>query len=190
MKLVKQYILLEMSLILLLSACKNQNNFSNNNKIKESSEQTSSIRKEEPLENNEAVVWDEVTKNGVNEELLIKKIDEKTLTYIAHQVQDVCTEIIEKQKRDKEYPLKGQWYHDVMESKQYSNVISLGKEAMKPLFLIIYKSPYAGMYEWVCSKALTEISGFDFSKENNGSGWANSKEFLEMFIDRIIKQRK
>lgn len=53
---------------------------------------------------------------------------------------------------------------------------------MKPLFLIIYKSKQAGMYEWVCSKVLDEISGFDFS-------WSNSKEFLKAFTDKIIEQK-
>lgn len=88
------------------------------------------------------------------------------------------------------YWLTGQWYNDIMQSKQYNNVISLGKKAMKPLFLIVYKSPEAGMYEWTCSKALTKLSKFDFSNENNGCGWGNSREFLKMFIDRVIAQKK
>ena len=145
---------------------------------------------EEKVDRNEDIVWDEVTENGVDEELLLKNIDEKTLTFIAQQFQDICKKIGEKEKKDKFYWLKGEWYHDVMDSKQYHNVILLGNKAMKPLFLIIYKSPIAGLYEWICSKALTEISGFDFSNENNGAGWGNSKEFLEMFIDRILEQKK
>ena len=220
MKLFKHYIFLAMlviCLILLFSSCKNQKDFSNNNnKIK--TEKQVSTKKEEKLEpsedktepnedttepsedktepneekvdRNEDVVWDEVTENGVDEELLIKNIDEKTLTFIAQQFQDICKKIGEKEKKDKFYWLKGEWYHDVMDSKQYHNVILLGNKAMKPLFLIIYKSPIAGLYEWICSKALTEISGFDFSNENNGAGWGNSKEFLEMFIDRVLEQKK
>lgn len=206
MKLFKHYIFLAMlviCLILLFSSCKNQKDFSNNNnKIK--TEKQVSTKKEEKLEpnedktepneekvdRNEDVVWDEVTENGVNEELLLKNIDEKTLTFIAQQFQDICKKIGEKEKKDKFYWLKGEWYHDVMDSKQYHNVILLGNKAMKPLFLIIYKSPIAGLYEWICSKALTEISGFDFSNENNGAGWGNSKEFLEMFIDRVLEQKK
>lgn len=206
MKLFKHYIFLAMSvicLILFFSSCKNQKDFSNNNnKIK--TEKQVSTKKEEKLEpnedktepneekvdRNEDVVWDEVTENGVDEELLLKNIDEKTLTVIAQQFQDICTKIGEKEKKDKFYWLKGEWYHDVMDSKQYHNVILLGNKAMKPLFLIIYKSPIAGLYEWICSKALTEISGFDFSNENNGAGWGNSKEFLEMFIDRVLEQKK
>ena len=213
MKLFKHYIFLAMlviCLILLFSSCKNQKDFSNNNnKIK--TEKQVSTKKEEKLEpsedklepnedktepseekvdRNEYIVWDEVTENGVDEELLLKNIDEKTLTFIAQQFQDICKKIGEKEKKDKFYWLKGEWYHDVMDSKQYHNVILLDKKAMKPLFLIIYKSPIAGLYEWICSKALTEISGFDFSNENNGAGWGNSKEFLEMFIDRVLEQKK
>lgn len=206
MKLFKHYIFLAMlviCLILFFSSCKNQKDFSNNNnKIK--TEKQVSTKKEEKLEpnedktetneekvdRNEDVVWDEVTENGVDEELLLKNIDEKTLTFIAQQFQDICKKICEKEKKDKFYWLKGEWYHDVMDSKQYHNVILLGNKAMKPLFLIIYKSPIAGLYEWICSKALTEISGFDFSNENNGAGWGNSKEFLEMFIDRVLEQKK
>ena len=206
MKLFKHYIFLAMlviCLILFFSSCKNQKDFSNNNnKIK--TEKQVSTKKEEKLEpnedktepnedkvdRNEDVVWDEVTENGVNEELLLKNIDEKTLTFIAQQFQDICKKIGEKEKKDKFYWLKGEWYHDVMDSKQYHNVILLGNKAMKPLFLIIYKSPIAGLYEWICSKALTEISGFDFSNENNGAGWGNSKEFLEMFIDRVLERKK
>ncbi len=199
MKLFKHYIFLAMlviCLILFFSSCKNQKDFSNNNnKIK--TEKQVSTKKEEKLEpnedkteTNEDVVWDEVTENGVDEELLLKNIDEKTLTFIAQQFQDICKKIGEKEKKDKFYWLKGEWYHDVMDSKQYHNVILLDKKAMKPLFLIIYKSPIAGLYEWICSKALTEISGFDFSNENNGAGWGNSKEFLEMFIDRVLEQKK
>ena len=220
MKLFKHYIFLAMlviCLILLFSSCKNQKDFSNNNN-KTKTEKQVSTKKEEKLEpsedklepnedktepnedktepneekvdRNEDIVWDEVTENGVNEELLLKNIDEKTLTFIAQQFQDICKKIGEKEKKDKFYWLKGEWYHDVMDSKQYHNVILLGNKAMKPLFLIIYKSPIAGLYEWICSKALTEISGFDFSNENNGAGWGNSKEFLEMFIDRVLEQKK
>ena len=199
MKLFKHYIFLAMlviCLILFFSSCNNQKDFSNiKNKIK--TEKQVSTKKEEKLEpnedkteTNEDVVWDEVTENGVDEELLLKNIDEKTLTFIAQQFQDLCKKIGEKEKKDKFYWLKGEWYHDVMDSKQYHNVILLDKKAMKPLFLIIYKSPIAGLYEWICSKALTEISGFDFSNENNGAGWGNSKEFLEMFIDRVLEQKK
>ncbi len=196
MKLFKHYIFLAMLvifLILLFSSCKNQKDFSNNNnKIK--TEKQVSTKKEEKLEPNEDKTEPNEDKTEPNEDKTEPNEDKtepnEDLTFIAQQFQDICTKIGEKEKKDKFYWLKGEWYHDVMDSKQYHNVILLGNKAMKPLFLIIYKSPIAGLYEWICSKALTEISGFDFSNENNGAGWGNSKEFLEMFIDRVLEQKK
>ena len=199
MKHIKHYTFLTMvvCLITLISGCKSQNNFSDNNREVKTENQKSernkrhsenSARNEKHSENNEDVDWKEVSKNGVDETLLIKNIDEKVLTYVAKQLQNLCDEIGEKGVKDKYYRLTG-WYNDVIYSKQYKSVVSLGKKAMKPLFLIIYKSKQAGMYEWVCSKALDEISGFDFSGLNNGAGWSNSREFLKAFTDKIIEQK-
>lgn len=136
-------------------------------------------------EDYEEIVWDELSENGVDEDLLIRHINKETLEYVAKQLQDLCTEIDKKADKDKDYWLTGQWYSDVTDSKQYQSVLSLGKEAMKPLFLILYKSENSGMYEWICSKALEEISGYDFSEENGGNGWSDAKEFLELFINKV-----
>ena len=135
-------------------------------------------------------VWDEIGDDGeVDERLLMENTDEQTLVYVARQLQDLCAAIDAKGERDRSYWLTGQWYSDATESEQYANVVALGGKAEKPLFLILYRSESAGMYEWVCSKALDEISGFDYSEENDGAGWRNSVEFLEMFVRRIIEQR-
>ncbi len=133
--------------------------------------------------------WDEVNENGVDEDLLINNTDKETLMHIAEQLQKLCDEIDEKGNREKDYWLTGQWYSDVTDSEQYRNVVSSGKKAMKPLFLIIYKSESSGLYEWICSKALEEISGYDFSKENDSNGWSDSKEFLKLFIDKVSEQK-
>ena len=200
MKHIKHYAFLTVVVCLmpLISGCKNQNNFSDNNREVKTEKQKSarnkrhsenSARNKRHSENNEEVDWKEVSKNGVDETLLIKNIDEKVLTYVTKQLQNLCDEIGEKGIKDKYHLLTGQWYNDVVYSKQYKSVVSLGKKAMKPLFLIIYKSKEAGMYEWVCSKALDKISGFDFSGLNNGAGWSNSREFLKAFTDKIIEQK-
>ena len=152
----------------------------------EAEDHTPVIDEKQP--DDEEIVWDEVSENGVDESLLIMNTDKETLAYIAQELQDLCEEINEKGEEDKNYWLTGKWYSDATESKQYENVVSLGNKAMKPLFLILYKSEDSGMYEWICSKALDEISGFDFSMENNGVGWRNSDEFLEMFIERILAE--
>ena len=134
------------------------------------------------VEEEEDIIWNEIDKNGIDEELLIKNIDKETLNYIAQQLQNLCTEIGNRGEKDENYWLRGQWYSDATDSEQYKSVLSLGKAAMKPLFLILYQSKSSGMYEWICSKALEEISAYDFSQENNGAGWSDSKEFLELFI--------
>ena len=135
------------------------------------------------------VFWEEVSESGVDEKLLVDNTDRETLEYVARKLQGLCSAISEKGERDKEYWLTGQWYDDAMGSEEYHDVVSLGEAAMKPLFLIVYKSERAGLYEWVCSKALEEISGYDFSDANNGNGWKDANEFLEMFIERINEQK-
>ena len=59
----------------------------------------------------------------------------------------------------------------------------MGEAAMKPLYLILYKSQNAGLYEYICANALYELSGYDFE-------WANSKEFMENFNKKIIENRQ
>lgn len=106
------FIIFVICLLSLLSACQNQNNFSNNNNEIQSKGQTltntkiqskeqASVNNKKQSENNEDVVWNEITKNGVNEELLIKNMDKQTLTYIAQQLQDIVTKIYEKGEREK-----------------------------------------------------------------------------------------
>lgn len=188
---IKRYsfITIIICIVLFSSGCSNSNKFS-----KKSDELKTEIQTIESSDNtskeNEKIVWDEINKQGVvDENLLIKNIDQEILTHVAYQLQSICKEISAKGEKDKNYWLTGQWYTDIVDSKQYKNVISLNKKAMKPLFLIIYKSPNAGMYEWTCSKALEEISGFDFSGKNNDRTWSNSKEFLKNFTDIIIEQK-
>lgn len=190
MKRFKYYTFLTMvvCLISLIPGCKNQNNFSDNHSELTTENQKVAIS-EEHSETTEDLDWEEITENGVDETLLLKNIDEKTLTYVAQQLQNLCDEIDVKGRKNKFYWLTGQWYNDVIYSKQFNNVVSLGNKAMKPLFLIIYKSKQAGMYEWVCSKALDKMSGFDFSGENV-EHWSNSKEFIKVFSNKIIEQRK
>jgi|GEM_PF-2001378 len=136
------------------------------------------------------IVWDEITENGVDEDKLIENVDTDTLESIAGQLQGLCRKIDQKGEVDKEYWLRGEWYDDALKSEEYAYVVSLKEKAVKPLFLILYKSENAGMYEWICAKALEEISGYDFSSENNRNGWKDSREFLELFIQRVVESKK
>ncbi|MFR5682788.1 MAG: hypothetical protein ACLUD1_01645 [Clostridia bacterium] len=66
---------------------------------------------------------------------------------------------------------------------RYKKVLNIGTSAMKPLYLILYKSPNAGEYEYLCARILYELSGFNFD-------WTNSREFLEKFNKKILEERK
>ena len=78
----------------------------------------------------------------------------------------------------------------VFDSQQYNKVLNMGESAMKPLYWIIYKSPNAGMYEYICATALYALSGYDFTNEDGSLTWVNSKEFLDRFNEKILSDRK
>ena len=94
------------------------------------------------------ITWEEITADGVNEEMLFENVDQEILKLIATEI-----------------------------------------PAMKPLYFIIYKSEKAGLYEYICSYALYELSGYNFTKEDGSLTWKNSKEFLERFNEKIIEDR-
>lgn len=48
----------------------------------------------------------------------------------------------------------------------------------------------AGMYEYICASAFYEISGYDFTKENGELIWSTSEEFIEVFNEQILGERK
>lgn len=179
---VYAYLALILCFLLLFSGCDTQTSEDM------ASEETAASLPQEEAEVSD-VFWEEVSESGVNEKLLMDNTDRETLEYVARKLQGLCSAISEKGEKDKEYWLTGQWYDDAMGSEEYHDVVSLGEAAMKPLFLIVYKSERAGLYEWVCSKALEEISGYDFSDANNGNGWKDANEFLVMFIERINEQK-
>lgn len=61
-------------------------------------------------------------------------------------------------------------------------VVDIGEPAMKPLYLIIYKSPNRGVYEYLCAYALYQISGYDFF-------WSTTDEFMENFNAHILAEK-
>ncbi len=133
------------------------------------------------------VKWEEISNNGVDEEMLFQNIDTNTLQKIATELQTLCDEIAEKQKEEPDSVLRGEWVHDIIDSPRYRKVIEMGNDAMKPLYWIIYKSSNQGMYEYICALALAELSEFNFDEDGDGrQSWATSKEFLTEFNKKII----
>lgn len=137
-------------------------------------------------EDNQAMTWEEITKDGVDEQELLNNINMDVLEEIAELFQTLDQEITEKERVSPEYVLRGDWAKDVIESEQYNTVISMGNEAVKPLYWIIYKSDSQGRYEYICALALDELSGFDFDEDGDGMKWASSKELLEELNQKVI----
>ena len=135
------------------------------------------------------VIWDEITENGVDEEALWKNVDQDILEYVATEIQTLVAEEEKAERENQELVLTEGWVR-VFESERYHNVVNLGEKAMKPLYWIICKSPNSGMYEYICATALYEISGYDFMRENGELTWSTSKEFIEVFNEQILSERK
>ncbi|MDY6062855.1 MAG: hypothetical protein SPI53_03600 [Erysipelotrichaceae bacterium] len=135
---------------------------------------------------NDIITWNEITKKGVDEQLLMTNINQEKLEYIAKELQTITTILVEKGNKDKSYWQTAQWYNDVKNSIQYQNVIKLNNVALKPLYLIIYKSPNQGLYEYICALAFTDVYGGDFAKEVS---WSTSKEFLKLFNQKILNNQ-
>lgn len=133
--------------------------------------------------------WDEITENGVDEDALWKNVDQDILEYVATEIQTLVAEEEKAERENQELVLMEGWVR-VFESERYHNVVNMGEKAMKPLYWIIYKSPNAGMYEYICASAFYEISGYDFTKENGELTWSTSKEFIEVFNEQILSERK
>ena len=132
--------------------------------------------------------WPEITRDGIDEELLLQNLNIDDLETVANELQTLVDEIRQQEIESPEFVLQGKWLDYVYESEHYSTVIGMGAAAMKPLYWIIYKSDSAGLYEWICSDALDELSGFNFEDEN-GIRWAESKDFLRRFNEMVLDTR-
>ena len=133
--------------------------------------------------NKEIIEWNEIAEDGVNEELLLQNIDIKYLEKIATLLQSLSAEVAQKEQDDIDFYLSAGWYKYTLDSKQFNEVINMGNDAIKPLYLIIYKSPNQGFYEYICAMALSKLVNVTYS-------WSTSKEFLEKFNQKIISDRE
>lgn len=136
--------------------------------------------------NKEIIDWNEITENGVNEELLFQNVDTKYLEKIATLLQSLSAEIAQKEQDDIDFYFSAGWYKYTLDSQQFNEVINMGNDAIKPLYLIIYKSPNQGSYEYICAMALSKLVNFD----NVIDSWSTSKGFLEKFNQKVISNRE
>ena len=146
----------------------------------------SDINDNNVVNSEENIEWDEITAKGVNEELLLQNVNTKDLEKISTLLQSLSAEIAKKKKEDINFYLSAGWYKYTLDSQQFNEVINMGKDAIKPLYLIIYKSPNQGSYEYICAMALSKLVNFNDVIDS----WSTSKEFLEMFNQKVISDRE
>ena len=128
------------------------------------------------------IKWEEITKDGVNEELLLQNIDIDILNQIGSELQTLVKEAYEEERANPEILITEGWAR-VLKYERFQKVLDMGTPAMKPLYLIIYKSPNRGEYEYLCAYALYKISGYDFD-------WATTDEFIEKFNKQVLKEQQ
>lgn len=126
------------------------------------------------------ITWEEITENGVNEELLLKNININILNEIGNELQTLVNEAYEEERANPEIIVTEGWAR-ILEYERFKKLVDIGDSAMKPLYLIIYKSQNRGVYEYLCAYALYKISGYDFF-------WSTTDEFMEKFNEEVIKQ--
>lgn len=107
------------------------------------------------------ITWKEITENGVNEELLLQNIDIDILNEVSSELQTLVNEAYEEERANPEIIVTEGWAR-ILEYERFKKVVDIGDSAMKPLYLIIYKSQNRGVYEYLCAYALYKISGYDF----------------------------
>ena len=146
----------------------------------------SDINDNNVVNSEENIEWDEITEKGVNEGLLLQNVNTKDLEKISTLLQSLSAEIAQKEKEDINFYLSAGWYKYTLDSQQFNEVINMGKDAIKPLYLIIYKSPNQGSYEYICAMALSKLVNFNDVIDS----WSTSKEFLEMFNQKVISDRE
>ena len=134
-------------------------------------------------ENNE-INWDEITSTGVDEQKLIENTNTDDLEKIATLLQNLTSEIGEKEREDYQFVFEAKWYQYTLDSEQFNQVLDMGNKALKPLYLIIYKSPNQGLYEYICCMAIQKITNLEIGD------WNNSKDFLEKFNQKIISVKQ
>ncbi len=163
-----------------------ENNVIKGENFKFNVDNNSSTNDNNTVNNEENIEWDEITEEGVDEELLFQNVNTKDLEKISTLLQSLSAEIAQKEKEDINFYLSAGWYKYTLDSKQFNEVINMGKAAIKPLYLIIYKSPNQGSYEYICAMALSKLVNFDDVTDS----WSTSKEFLEKFNQKVISNRE
>lgn len=133
----------------------------------------------------EKITWDEIINGTVDSEKLLQNIDIDILEQVAANLQDLIEEEKEEEKANPEIVIKEGWVR-IFNKDKYKDVVRMKNMAVKPLFYILYKSNNNGLYEYLCAKALEDITSIGSElNDNNTKKWTNAKEYLDLFIKEI-----
>jgi len=128
------------------------------------------------------ITWDEILADGVDEEKLVEAVDTAVLERVAALLQELTGEIEKREREDPEFAFGAGWYTYTLESEQFQEVLEMGNAAAKPLYLILYKSPHQGLYEYICCMALERITKVEIED------WESAKDFIEQFGSKILEK--
>ena len=86
------------------------------------------------------------------------------------------TELEKEMTANPELSMMGSPISLIENSQSYKNIIKLGLNGVKPLYDKLYDSKDAGLYEYILSLAIEDITQEKFVY-NKDYGWKNSLEF-------------
>lgn len=107
-----------------------------------------------------------------------------TLNDINTNMNSLMTEIETQMRTDPKVAMMASPIKIIKESQSYKNIVALGLQAIKPLYDKLYDSRDAGLYEYILSLAIEEITQEEFIYNAN-YGWKNSLEFRMAYETKV-----
>lgn len=132
--------------------------------------------------------WREITADGVDIVAMEKNADGEIIKSITAQVKAIVREQVAYEQAHPE-SFSSDGYARVFETEGFKQIVEIGESAMKPLYVIIYKSNGDGMFEHICATALYRLSGLELSASDGTQNWTTGKEFVERFNEKICSMR-
>lgn len=206
---MKKYtpLLMVFAVLLILFACAENKTQTEITNIKSANVSTETVKKPqdniedaETAENDEHDInfdsneyesdWSDISNGELDEESFIQKLDTDTLKEVAVELQALVDEEIAEEKENPDIILS-EGYARVFRKEQYLKVLDMGERAEMPLYYILYKSEYDGMYEHICANALSELTGLVFMNESgNYRDWSTGKEYLKLFNEYMSNDKE
>ncbi len=107
-----------------------------------------------------------------------------TLDEINTNMNSLMSEIETGMRTNPQLAMMGSPIDFIKESQSYKNIVGLGLKAVKPLYDKLYESHDAGLYEYILSLAIEEITQEEFVY-NTEYGWKNSLEFRLCYETKV-----